>query len=149
MLEEKISNDYKQAMRDRNAVMSSTISFLRSQLKYVMIEKKVDKLPDEDVIAVIKKQVKQRLDSIDQYGKGGRQDLGDKEKAELAILKSYLPEEMPVEELRGLVQAAIKEAQATSVKDMGKVMKALMPQVSGRVDNKTMSDTVKEFLSQL
>ena len=149
MLEEKISNDYKQAMRDRNAVMSSTISFLRSQLKYVMIEKKVDKLPDEDVIAVIKKQVKQRLDSIDQYGKGGRQDLVDKEKAELAILKSYLPEEMPVEELRGLVQAAIKEAQATSVKDMGKVMKALMPQVSGRVDNKTMSDTVKEFLSQL
>lgn len=149
MLEDKLTSDYKQAMRDKDGVKSSTISFLRSQLKYVMIEKKLDKLPDDDVIAVIKKQVKQRLDSIDQYGKGGRQDLVDKEKAELVILKSYLPEEMSAHELKGVVDAAIKEAQAVSIKDMGKVMKVLMTKTGGRVDNKLMSETVKERLSQL
>ncbi len=94
MLEEQISSDYRQAMREKNAIKVSTLSFLRSQLKYVMIDKKMDKLTDEEVIVVIKKQVKQRLDSIEQYQKGGRKDLVEKEQAELNILKSYLPTEM-------------------------------------------------------
>ena len=94
MLEEQISSDYRQAMREKNAIKVSTLSFLRSQLKYVMIDKKVDKLTDEEVIAVIKKQIKQRRDSIEQYQKGGRKDLVEKEQAELNILKSYLPTEM-------------------------------------------------------
>ena len=149
MLEDQISEDYKTAMKARDAVRSSTISFLRAQLKNVLIEKRVDKLEDKDVIAVIKKQVKQRQDSITQYEKGGRQDLAGKESAELAILKEYLPEEMAEEELEGLVASSIEEAQASSMKDMGKVMKIVTGKIQGRADNKLVSELVKRALSQL
>ena len=92
MLEEKIGKDYIQAMKDGDKVRSQTLSFLRAQLKNILIEKRVDKLDDEEVIPVIKKQVKQRQESIIQFEKGGRQDLAGKETAELAILKEYLPD---------------------------------------------------------
>ena len=121
---------------------------LRSQLKYAMIDKKLDKLPDPDVITVIKKQVKQRQDSIEQYEKGNRQDLADKEKAEWAILKSYLPEEMSPEALKKIIEESIKETQSSGLKDMGKLMQAVMPKVSGQADNKLVSTLVKERLSQ-
>ena len=147
MLEEKIAGDYKQAMKDKNAVKSSTVSFLRSQLKYVLIEKKLDHLPDAEVIAVIKKQVKQRQDSIAQFEKGGRADLVAKEKQELEILKSYLPQEMSVEELKSLIESAIQESGAKGMKDMGNVMKALLPKVAGRADSKQLLDLVREKLS--
>jgi len=114
-----------------------------------MIEKKAEKLEDQDVITVIKKQVKQRQDSITQYEKGGRQDLVEQESAELAILKSYLPEEMSEEELEGLVVAAIGEVQAQSMKDMGNVMKILADKVQGKADNKLVSELVKRALSQM
>ena len=149
MLEEQISSDYRQAMRDKNAIKVSTLSFLRSQLKYVMIDKKVEKLPDEDVITVIKKQIKQRLDSIEQYQKGGRQDLVDKEQAEMNILKNYLPQEISPQELEKIAVEIIKETKAAGVKDMGKVMKAVMAKAAGRVDNKLVSDVVKAKLSGL
>ena len=149
MLEDQIGKDYIRAMKDRNTVKSSTLSFLRAQMKNVLIEKKVEKLNDAEVIAVIKKQVKQRQDSILQYEKGGRQDLAGKEAAELAILKNYLPEEMSEQELEGFVAAAIKEAQADSMKDMGKVMKIVTGNVQGRADNKLVSELVKRALSQL
>src|SRR5437867_13257835 len=103
MLEEQLMNDFKQAMKDKDAIKQSTISFLRSQLKYVLIEKKTDKLSDADIIPIIKKQIKQRQDSIEQFQKGGRTDLVDKEQKELAILKSYLPAEMSEAELEKLV----------------------------------------------
>ena len=148
MLEDKIANDYKQAMRNKEAIKVSTLSFLRSQLKYAMIDKKLDKLPDPDVITVIKKQVKQRQDSIEQYEKGNRQDLADKEKAEWAILKSYLPEEMSPEALKKIIEESIKETQSSGLKDMGKLMQAVMPKVSGQADNKLVSTLVKERLSQ-
>ena len=148
-LEEQIAKDYIQAMKDRDTVKSGTLNFLRSQLKYAIIEKKVKELPDTDTVAVIKKQIKQRQDSIEQYQKGGRQDLVDKESAEMAILKSYLPAEMDEAQLLGIVKEAIKEANATSVKDMGNVMKVIMPKVAGKADNKTVSDLVKTTLSQL
>ena len=147
MLEEKIASDYKQAMKDKDTVKSSTISFLRSQLKYVLIEKKAEKLADPDVIAVIKKQVKQRQDSISQFEKGGRMDLVQKEKSELDILKSYLPQEMSSEELKGLIDSAIQESGAAGMKDMGNVMKVLLPKVAGRADSKQISDLVRERLS--
>ena len=148
MLEDQIANDYKQAMRGRDAIKVSTISFLRSQLKYAMIDKKLDKLPDADVISVIKKQVKQRQDSIEQYEKGKRQDLADKEKAELAILRSYLPQEMTPEELKKIIEVCIQETQSVGPKDMGKVMQLVMPKVAGQADNKLVSALVKEKLSQ-
>ena len=127
MLEEKINKDYVQAMKDRDSIRSSTLSFLRAQVKNVRIENRSETVSDEDVVKVIKKQVKQRQDSIDQYGKGGRQDLVDKETKELNILKSYLPQEMDEVQLKGIIQEAVKEAEAQSASDMGKVMKVLMP----------------------
>ena len=147
-LEEKIAEDYKQAMKDKNAVKVSVLSFLRSQLKYAMIEKKADKISDADAVAVIKKQVKQRQDSIAQFGQGGRTDLVEKETAELAILKSYLPEEMSDEDLKKIIAQAIKESGASGAKDMGKVMKAVLAKVAGKADSKKTSDLVKESLSQ-
>ena len=147
MLEERITEDYKQAMKSKDAVKSSALSFLRSQIKYMVIEKKVSRLEDADTIAVIKKQVKQHQDSIDQFEKGNRNDLADKEKIELAILKSYLPQEMSESELRVLIDAAVKESGASTMKDMGKVMKVLMSKVAGKADNKLVSDLVKKVLS--
>ena len=149
MLEDRITQDYKDAMKSKDAAKSSTLSFLRSQLKYATIEKRAEKLSDEDAIVVIKKQVKQRQDSISQFEKGGRTDLVDKEKHELEILKSYLPQEMPSEELKSIVDKAIHESGAASIKDMGKVMKVLLTQVAGKADNAAVSHLVREQLSKL
>lgn len=147
MLEDRISSDYKQAMKDRDPLKVSTLSFLRAQLKYAAIDKKAEKLEDPDVITVIKKQVKQRQDSIEQYEKGGRAELADKEKKELAILKSYLPQELSVDEIKAFIAEAIRETGASSMKDMGQIMKVLMPKLGGRADNKVLSDLVRQSLS--
>lgn len=149
MLEKRIQGDYVKAMKDRETLKAGTLSFLRAQLKNVMIDKHQESLPDEDVIAVIKKQVKQRQESIVQYEQGGRQDLADKERRELEFLKSYLPPEMPLADLEALVAGVIKETGAVGSKDMGLVMKGLIPKVAGRSDNKTVSDVVKKMLSSL
>jgi len=149
MLENRITDDYKQAMKDKDAIKSSTLSFLRAQIKNAFIDSKKDKLEDIDVIAVIKKQVKQRQDSIAQFEKGGRTELAEKEKSELAILKSYLPPEMPQEELLKLIEESIEEVEASSIKDMGKVMKVVVSKTSGRADGKTVSDLVKQTLSSM
>ena len=147
MLEEKINQDYINAMKARDQVKSSTLNFLKSQLKYVLTDKKAAQLSDPDVIVVIKKQIKQRQESIEQYQKGNRQDLADKEIAELAILKSYLPAEMAEPELNKIIQDVIKETQASSIKDMGRVMKAVGEKTAGRADNKVVSELVKKVLS--
>jgi uncharacterized protein YqeY len=146
MLEEQIQKDYVAAMKAKDAVKSSALSFLRAQLKNVIINERKEKLEDQDVIAVIKKQVKQRQESIEQFKAGGRADLVEKESRELEILRSYLPAEMSKEEVASLVEAAIKETGAASMKDMGRLMKALMPKVAGKADNKLVSDVVKERL---
>lgn len=148
MLEEQISKDYIKAMKSGDKVKSSTLNFLRAQIKNILIEKKIDKLEDLEVVSVIKKQVKQRQESIVQYEKGGRQDLAGKESAEMAILKEYLPEEMSEQELEGLVTSSVGEAQAESMKDMGKVMKIVTAKVQGKADNKLVSELVKRALSQ-
>lgn len=147
MLEDQLSKDYIEAMKAKDSVRSSTVSFLRAQVKNVRIEKKLEKLEDADVIAVIKKQIKQRQDSIEQYSQGGRQDLADKETAELNILKSYLPKEMSKEELRKIIEETMKETQAVTMKDMGKVMKAVGEKIAGRADNKQVSELVKQALA--
>lgn len=149
MLVEVINKDYIQAMKDKDTVKSGTLNFLRAQVKYVMIDLKTDTLEDAQVITVIKKQIKQRQDSITQYEKGRRQDLADKEKKELAILQSYLPAEMSEEQLSSLIALAIKEAQAATIKDMGKVMKIVSAEVAGRADNKRVSDLIKKMLEAL
>ncbi len=147
MLEERIAKDYVQAMKDRDHVRSSTLNFLRANLKNVRIDKRADHLEDGDVVGVIKKQIKQRQDSIDLYGQGGRQDLVEKESAEMAVLKGYLPHEISEEELKVFVQEAVRETGAQSMKDMGKVMKTLLVKVQGRADNKFVSAMVQKVLT--
>ncbi|MBI3617133.1 MAG: GatB/YqeY domain-containing protein [Candidatus Omnitrophica bacterium] len=147
MLEDQLQKDYIQAMKDRDTVKSSTVNFLRAQLKNVRIEKRSETLEDKDVVAVIKKQIKQRQDSIEQYEKGGRRDLADKETAEMAILKSYLPEELSEQALQQFIEQAIRETGAQSMKDMGSVIKAVAAKAQGRADNRVVSELVKKALA--
>jgi len=149
MLEEQITKDYIQAMKSKDSLKSSTLNFLRAQLKNVRIDKRAETVDDADVIIVIKKQVKQRQDSIEQYTQGGRPELADKEAAEMNILKTYLPEELPESEVKAIIAETIKEVEASSMKDMGKVMKAIGSKVAGRADNRMVSELVKKTLMEL
>ena len=148
-LEQQIDKDYIQAMKDRDSARSSALSFLRSQIKYARIELKTEQVPDPDVISVVKKQIKQRQDSIEQFKQGGRADLVEKEEKELAILKSYLPAEMSADEIKSIIKETIKATGASSIKDMGRVMKEAGVKLAGRADNKQVSELVKAELSQL
>ncbi len=148
-LEDKISQDYVQAMKGRDALRSSTLNFLRAQIKNAKIDQRVEKIADADVIVVIKKQVKQRQDSITQFRAGGREDLAVKEEQELRILQSYLPVALPLEALKAVVDEAIKSAGAASIKDMGKVMKEVLAKVAGQADSQAVSALVKERLSKM
>lgn len=148
MLQEKITNDYKRAMKNKDAIKVSTLSFLRAAIQNLAIEKKKEKLDDKDIVPVIKKQVKQRQDSIEQFKKGNRNDLVEKEAKELEILKTYLPEELPVDEIKKIIEEAVVLTGASDQKDMGKVIKEVMAKVAGRADGKLVSGLVKEKLSK-
>ncbi|MBI4308769.1 MAG: GatB/YqeY domain-containing protein [Candidatus Omnitrophica bacterium] len=148
-LEDKISRDYVQAMKARDTARSSALNFLRAQIKNVKIDKRVEQVADEDVVAVIKKQVKQRQDSIAQFTSGGRSDLAAKEEAEMALLKEYLPAAMSPEALGSIIDEVIKAAGVSSIKDMGRVMKEVLARTGGKADNQTVSALVKERLTKL
>lgn len=149
MLEQKISSDYIQAMKERNTFKSSVLSFLRAQIKNVRIDSKAEQLSDADVIAVIKKQIKQRQESIVQFEAGNRDDLVQKEKSEMDILQAYLPQQASLEETEAAVRQMIAENGALSMKDMGNVMKAVVAKLEGRADNKLISDLVRKCLSSV
>ena len=134
MLIEKLAADLKQAMLAKEAARTSTLRMLKSAIEYHKMEKKQESLTDADVTAVIKKQIKQRQDSIAGFEKGGRADLVATEQAELVILKAYLPEE--------LSPAQVEEVGATTKADMGKVMKAVQAKTGGRADNRLVSQIV-------
>lgn len=145
----RIDSDLKDAMRARDATRLGVLRMLKSALKYAAIEKPgaAGELDDTESMQVIRKQVKQRQDSIESFEKGGRADLAEKEKSELAILNSYLPAALGAEELSRLVREAIVEVGATSRAQMGAVMKALGPKVAGRADGKTLSQEVQKQLA--
>src|SRR3954469_9575016 len=138
-LQQRISEELKQAMLAKDAEKLSTLRLLKSALGYVQIEKKTDQLSDADIVAVIQKEAKKRRDSIEQYRNGGRPELAEKEARELAVLETFLPQALPAEELEKLVRAAIQELGATSKKDMGPVVKAVQAKAAGRADGKTIS----------
>jgi len=147
MLEEKILSDYKAAMLAKDAAKVSTLSFLRAELHNLSIDKRNKKLEDSDVIIVIKRQIKRHQDSIDQFKKGQRQDLVDKETKELEILESYLPKQLSEEEIRKVVEEVVSSSGAKDIKDMGKVMKEVMAKIGDSADGKIISNLVKEKLS--
>src|SRR5208282_748948 len=131
MLTDKIAADMKDAMRAKDAPRLSTLRMLKSAIEYHKIEKKQEQITDADVTAVIKKQIKQRQDSIESFEKGGRAELAEIEKAELAVLKAYLPEELSAAQIEEIVKAAIAEVGATTKAEMGKVMKAVQAKTAG------------------
>ena len=147
-LSERIDADLKDAMRAKDATRLSVLRMLKAALKNAAIEKSgADaQLNDAEAAQVIRKQVKQRQDSIESFEKGGRAELAAKEKEELSILRSYLPQAMSPEELSKMVRETIAEVGATSRAQMGAVMKALQAKVAGRADGKTLSAEVQKQL---
>jgi len=148
MLEEKILSDYKEAMKARDSLKSSVLSFLRADLMNTALAKKKTKLDDPEVVTVIKKEIKQRQDSIEQFTKGARLEMAEKEKKELEILKTYLPPELSAEEIKKIIDEVSAAVGAQDMKDMGKVMKEVNAQVAGKADGKLVSDLVKEKLNK-
>lgn len=150
MLKRQLKDQLKEAMLAKDELKTSVIRFVLSGITYYEIQKGGAgyEATDEDVLTVINKEVKQRKDSIEQFTAGGRQDLVDKEKAELAILESYLPEQMSEEEVQKYVTEAVAETNASTPQDMGKVMSALMPKVKGKADGSLVSRLVREALTK-
>lgn len=146
-LKTRLGEDFKQALRSGDKLRVSVIRLLMALIKNREVEKR-GPLTDAEVLQAIVASCKQRQDAIEQYRQGKRQDLADKESAELEILQSYLPKPLTSEELRAMVLEAIGEVQATSVKEMGKVMGVLMPRVTGRADGKMVNTLVREALSK-
>jgi uncharacterized protein YqeY len=146
-LKARLAEEYRAALRSGDKLKVSVIRLLTALIKNREVEKR-GPLTDAEVMQAVSSSCKQRQDSIEQYRQGGRQDLVDKETAELHILQSYMPQPFTAEELEELVRAAIQEAQAASPKEMGKVMTLLMPKITGRADGKVVSALVREMLSK-
>ncbi len=146
-LRDQILADIKTAMKDRNEIALNALRFLNSSIKNREIELRPNPLTDAEVINVLKKSVKQRAESIEQFEKAGRTDLSDKEKAEMAILEKYLPKSLSRDQIEKVVTEVIAALQATSVKQMGAVIKEVAAKTAGAADNKTVSEIVKAKLS--
>ena len=148
-LKDKLTADMKDAMKAREAgkLRLSVIRLVRGAIRQQEIDGQKE-LSDEDVLGVISKEVKQRRDSIEDFKKGGRDDLVAEAEAEIAVLMEYLPQQLSEDEVRSLVKEAIAASGAVSPKDMGKVMKELMPKVKGRADGKLVNGIVRELLAQ-
>jgi uncharacterized protein YqeY len=145
-LQERISQEIKTAMLARDAERLSTLRMLKSALGYALIEKKTESLPDAEVVALVQKEVKKRRDSVEQFEKGGRVELAAKEKQEITVLESFLPQPLSADVLEKLVRDTISEVGATSKKDMGAVIKAVQAKAAGRADGKTISGLVGKLL---
>lgn len=146
MLRERLERDYREALKQKDSVKISILRILKSDIQNYMIEKKLKELKDEEMIGIIQKRLKRHKEAIEQFGKGGRDDLVQKEKAEQAILKIYVPEPLSEDELKAVIKDAMRELQTSRKKDFGRVMKAVIEQVKGRADGKKISALVNELL---
>ena len=147
-LVETIDHDIKEAMKARDALKLGVLRMLKSSIKLVTIEKlgADGQLPDTEALAIVRKEMKKRQDSIEAFVGGAREDLAEKERAEAAVLATYLPQALDPAEIEALIRKAIAEAGATSKKDMGAVMKIASAKAAGRIDGKTLSQTVQSLL---
>jgi uncharacterized protein YqeY len=146
-LRTRLGEDFKQSLRSGDKLRLSVIRLLTALIKNREVEKR-GPLTEAEVLQAVVASCKQRQEAVEQFRRGGRQDLADKESAELEILQSYLPKPLTSEELQTMVLEAIREVQATSPKEMGKVMGVLMPRVTGRADGKMVNTLVREALSK-
>ncbi len=145
-LKDRLDADMKTAMKAKETLRLGVIRMVRSAIKYREIE--IGKpLEDADVLAVLASEVKRRRDAVEQYRAGGRADLAEKEEAEIAVLRAYQPEQLGPEELAAKVDEVIGRLGAKGPKDMGAVMKALLPEVQGRAESRAVSELVKQRLA--
>jgi hypothetical protein len=145
-LRERLDEDLKSAMRAKDSLRMNTIRGLKSAVKYREIEL-MKPLDDAGILGVAATEIKRRRDSVEQYRAGNRPDLADKEEAEIRLLQDYLPQQLPAAELEAKVDEVIARVGAKGPKDMGAVMKALLPDVQGRADGKVVSELVKQRLA--
>lgn len=146
-LAERLDADMKQAMRDKDKIRLSTIRMIRTAIRNSEIDQKKT-LTDEEILDVLNRELKQRRDSLQAFEAGGRSDLVDQTQQEIAVLQAYMPTQLSAEEVRTIVLETIAEVGASSKKDMGKVMGALMPKLRGRADGKLVNQLVQEHLSE-
>lgn len=151
MLKQTIQNDLNKAVKESNELIRSTLRMVLAAISNKEKEKKYktkeEELTEEEIIDVISSEAKKRKEAIIEYEKGERKDLADKEKAELKVLKNYLPEQLSEHEIKKLAQQVIEKTGVSEMKDMGKVMAELMPELKGKADGNTVSQIVKELLS--
>ena len=148
-MQKKIEEEFKQALKKRDQIAISTLRMLKSALHNKEIEKKAKELKDAEVIKVIAKQVQQHQESIEQFTKGQRKELVEKETKELEILKKYLPKQLSEEEISNVLRKVIKETGAKDKGDFGKVMKSAMAQLGGKADGKLISQIASGQLEAL
>lgn len=147
-LKERLDAELKEAQKAKDTIRVNVIRMLKSSIKNREVEK-IGELTEQELLQAVNSQIKTRLEAIDGFRKGGREELAKKEEAEMAILKKYLPEQLSQEEIKALIEKAVIETGAAGPRDMGKIMKALMPDVTGKADGKLVSELVKEKLSSL
>lgn len=146
MLKEKLLEDFKNAMKEKNELKKNTIMMIRSAI--LQIEKDTQKeLSENEILEIIAKELKKRKETLSDIEKSGRDDLISEVNNEIAIIKAYLPEELSKEEVEKIVAEAIKESGATSIKEMGKVMQIAKAKTAGRADNKMLSDLIRSSLA--
>jgi uncharacterized protein YqeY len=143
---ERLAQEIKAAMVAKDAARLSTLRLLKSAIGYVQIERKTENLSDAEIVSVIQKEIKKRRDAAEQFEKGGRPELAAKEKQEITVLESFLPQPLSAEELEKLVREAIHETGATSRKQMGQVIKAVQAKAPGRAEGKVISELVAKLL---
>ena len=146
MLKEKLLNDLKDAMKEKNELKKNTVQMVRAAILKVEKDKQVE-LDDNQIIDIIAKESKKRNDSLADYEKGGREDLVDQIKKEIEYLKVYLPKQLSVEEVENIVKEIITEIGAKDIKDMGKVMKVAKERIGASSDGKTINEAAKKFLA--
>ena len=144
-LKQKLQEDLKTSMKNKDTLRKSVITLIRSSIKQVEVDKRIE-LNDDDIIDIISKQLKQRNDSLEQFLDAGREDLVEETRSEIEVLKEYLPQQLSEEELNEIVKQTISEVGATSMKDMGKIMSVIKPKTKRRADGKLINKLVKENL---
>ena len=145
MLKEKLLDDLKNSMKEKNELRKNVVQMVRAAILQVEKDKQIE-LTDEQIIEIMAKEAKKRRDSIADYEKGGREDLVNNIKQEVSIIEEYLPKQLSKEEVLTIVKDVITEVGATSIKDMGKVMKAAKEKIGAASDGKTINEAVKELL---
>ena len=144
-LKQKLQEDLKSSMKNKETIKKSVITLIRSYIKQYEVDNRVE-LGDAEIVDLIAKQLKQTRDSREEFKKAGREDLVSKAEAEIEVLKEYLPQQLSEEELNEIVISTISEVGATSMKDMKKIMTSIMPKVKGRADGKLINELVKKNL---